>query len=158
MSFIKVLILSLLFVFGFQPTLYAAQNARTGQLGLGLILGAPTGISAKYWLDNTHAVDAALGLGGPSIHADYLWHRWDGVPQPEPQSGRLAIYWGLGARVEDEDKKKDIELAIRAVGGITYDFSRYPADLFLEVVPALVLSPDSDLEVDVGLGVRYYFK
>lgn len=143
----------ILFLCG-QATLYAAQNNRPGRFGLGLILGSPTGISAKYWLDKTHALDAALGFGDMSIHADYLWHRWDMLPQP--QSGKLATYWGLGAEVKD--KRKDTEFGVRAVGGIAYNFPRHPVDVFLEVVPVLELSPNAGIGVGAGLGVRYYFK
>ena len=43
-----------------QSAVYAAQGGR--RFGAGIILGAPTGLSAKYWLDKTRAVDGALGF------------------------------------------------------------------------------------------------
>jgi hypothetical protein len=36
---------------------------QSGKLGLGLRLGAPTGIDLKYWLCNKNALDFALGWG-----------------------------------------------------------------------------------------------
>ena len=136
-----------------QGTLSTAKNNESGRFGLGLILGSPTGISAKYWLDKSHALNAAIGFGDTFIHANYLWHRWDMIDQP--QKGRLATYWGLGARLRD--KSKDLEIGIRAVGGLSYDFARQPVDIFLEIVPVLELSPDLGIGVDIGLGARFFF-
>ncbi|TLU81721.1 MAG: hypothetical protein FDX21_08965 [Chlorobium sp.] len=53
-------------------------HARDG-VGLGIIVGEPTGASMKYWVDNTTAIDAALAFSlsdnNPfQFHADYLMH------------------------------------------------------------------------------------
>ena len=136
-----------------------AEANRPGTFGLGLILGDPTGVSAKYWLDKSHAIDAAIGFGNFSIHADYLWHKWDMFPQP--QSGKLAAYWGLGAEITDyrgdRYRDRDTEFGIRAMGGVAYHFPRDPVEVFLQVVPVLLFSHDSGINVDAGLGIRYYF-
>jgi hypothetical protein len=148
----KKILLAILFLSCYAP-LYAESNNRPDRLGAGLILGAPTGISVKYWVDATHAFDAALRFGDISVHADYLWHRWDKLPKP--RQGRLATYWGLGGRVKEEGK--DTYFGVRAVGGVAYDLPQHPVDLFLEVVPVLELLPDTRLDIDAALGVRYYF-
>ena len=49
-------------------------------LGIGVMVGEPTGVSVKKWLDATHAIDggAAWSIAGDdalSLHADYLFHR-----------------------------------------------------------------------------------
>src|SRR6056297_1658834 len=54
----------------------------TRNLGLGLMLGEPTGVSVKSWLGTKSAFDigAAWSLSGRNealhLHADYLYHRW----------------------------------------------------------------------------------
>ena len=149
----KKTLLLVLFL-SFQTTLCDAQVNRPGRFGLGLIFGLPTGISAKYWLDNTHAFDAALGFGDISVHADYLWHIWDLFPQP--QQGRLGAYWGLVAKVGDQ--WHNTKFGIRALGGIAYYFPRHPVEVFFEVVPVLDLSPGSRLRTYAGAGARYYFR
>ena len=65
------------------------------------------------------------------------------------------MYWGLGAKIKDN--KKDIELGVRAVGGVTYDFPHHPVDIFIEVIPVIELTPDAGLGIDAGVGIRYYF-
>jgi hypothetical protein len=123
------------------------------KLGLGLILGNPTGGSAKYWLSETQAFDAALGFSGDlEMHADYLWHAWNAFPQP-PQ-GKLGLYLGAGPRLELKD---DNEFGIRGVFGATYLVDKYPWDVFLEVVPVLRVTPGPSMGLDAALGGRYYF-
>jgi hypothetical protein len=93
--------ISLFVIFSFlviQTTVCYAQDSKPGWFGAGLIIGVPTGLTVKYWLDQTHAIGAALGLGNVSVHADYLWHRWNIFPKLK--SGRLGIYWGVGAKIK----------------------------------------------------------
>lgn len=128
-----------------------AQDGK--KLGLGLILGNPTGASAKYWLSDTHAFDAAVGFSGDlEFHADYLWHAWDAFPQPA--QGKLGLYLGAGPRLE---LKKDTEVGIRGVFGATYLVEKYPWDVFLEVVPVLRVAPGPSMGLDAAIGGRYYF-
>ena len=58
---------------------HTSSFAQSENFGLGAIIGKPTGISGKYWLNNENAIDAALGYSfennsSINIHADYLWH------------------------------------------------------------------------------------
>ena len=49
-----------------------AQKA--GDAGVGVILGAPTGITGKLWLDGTKAIDIGLGWHSElTVYGDYLW-------------------------------------------------------------------------------------
>ena len=56
----------------------ALARADGGPFGLGIILGDPSGLSAKLFLDGRHAVDFALDFSfrddAMYIHADYLLH------------------------------------------------------------------------------------
>ncbi len=40
--------------------LSSTASAKNGNFGLGVIIGEPTGISGKLWLNNKHAVDGAV--------------------------------------------------------------------------------------------------
>ena len=46
---------------------------------------------------------------------------------------------------------------IRVPLGVTYLFEEAPFDVFFELVPVLDLSPDVDLDINVAVGLRYYF-
>jgi hypothetical protein len=129
-----------------------AQKA--GDAGAGVILGAPTAVTGKLWLDGTRAVDIGLGWHSElTVYGDYLWHGWDILPQPE--KGKMPVYLGLGGQVRTYH---DAEFGIRAVAGIAYWLPNDPIELFLEIVPVFRLTPGTSVGMDAGVGLRYYFK
>ncbi|MCX5793040.1 MAG: hypothetical protein NTY45_12625 [Elusimicrobia bacterium] len=135
-----------------------AQNA--GDFGAGLILGNPTGATAKLWLDGSHALDAGLGFDSDVlIYGDYLWHSLRVFPQPT--EGKLPVYLGLGAQIGDS--QHDNNFGLRAVAGVAYLFPRNPLEIFFELVPVLHFSHDDHhyhdnrTDLNAGLGLRYYF-
>ncbi len=141
----------------------SAQGQSRG-FGLGLILGEPTGLSAKAWLDDQSALDfaAAWSLEGRNsfqLHADYLRHAF----VIDVNKGSLPLYYGIGARVlilEDRDRfddDDDVRLGLRIPLGITYLFDGAPLDIFLELVPVVELIPSTDVDLEGGVGIRYYF-
>jgi hypothetical protein len=124
-----------------------------GKLGLGLVVGNPFGPTIKYWMDSRTAIDVGVGFDeDPIFYADYLWHNWGLTRQPS--SGQLGFYAGVGPRFESIDHHDD-EFGIRVPFGMSYLFQRSPIELFGEIVPVFVLSPDTDTEVDAGVGVRF---
>ena len=138
------------------------------QLGVGVIVGEPTGLSVKYWLDENQAIDGALAWSfwdenGLQIHADYLWHNFDLLHVGET-SGQLPVYYGVGGRLkfkEDEgkgDHDHETVLSVRAPVGISYMFGRAPLEVFGEIVPVLDLTPDVELDLNVAVGLRFYIK
>jgi len=131
-------------------------TAQDHGFGMGIILGEPTGLSAKLWTSGDNAFDFAAawsfkGDGNLLLQADYVWHFFELMPVP---SGKLPLYIGLGARVVLAD---DPRFGIRIPIGIDYLFADAPIDVFLELVPILDLSPATDFGVGGGLGIRYWF-
>ena len=127
---------------------------KPGELGLGLVVGDPTGLTVKYWMNSINAFDVSLGFEGDfSLHGDYLWHGWKAFPQPS--SGRLAALVGVGAGVRDSGD--DTHLGIRVPIGANYLLEPHPIELFVELVPVMELTPDFKGNVDGGIGVRFYF-
>ena len=124
--------------------------------GLGIILGEPTGISAKKWLDDNSALDAAVAwsLVTPSsfhLHADYLYHNFNIF---NVKKGKLPLYFGIGFRIRigDEDR-----IGIRIPVGICYIFEQSPLDIFFELGPVLDLTPATRLRLTSSVGIRYFF-
>lgn len=135
----------------FMPT--ATFAAEAGSIGVGIILGDPTGISGKYWIDKDNAIDAAIGFDRFSVHADYLFHLWNIFPQTG--GGDFGGYFGPG--LVFKDKKHDNMVGVRFALGAVFEMDTYPVEFFAELVPVLELSPESDLNLDGGIGVRYFF-
>ena len=129
--------------------------------GLGVILGEPLGLSGKFWLTETIAIDGAAawsfaGDEGVQLHSDVLYHKFDLFNVKE---GKLPIYFGVGARikfvVDDDD---DNIFGIRVPVGINYIFAKAPLDIFFELVPVLDLSPNTKFRFNGAVGIRYFFQ
>jgi len=134
-----------------------AQAQESG-FGLGIILGEPTGLTAKKWLSTDTALDfaAAWSFGGEdsiTLHADFLQHKFNLI---KIESGSLPVYYGIGGRLKFD--KNDTRLAARIPIGLNYHFEGAVLDIFVEVVPRLELVPSTEFDIGAALGVRYFFK
>lgn len=132
-------------------------------VGLGIMLGEPTGISFKIWNRQTVAWDAGAAwsfVGGKyfQIHGDFLLHNFNLL---KVETGRMAFYYGAGARIKfgssDTTANSDTVLSLRVPIGLSYEFERTPVELFLEVVPMLDLVPSTEVQMAGAIGFRYYF-
>jgi hypothetical protein len=139
-----------------------ANGGNAGRFGAGIILGEPTGISLKYWLDDTLAFDGAIGASfnddGDNdssfyLHSDLLWHNFQLIPVSK---GRLPIYFGVGGLVRFRDDE-DNQVGVRVPVGLSYIFEDAPLDVFVEIAPAIDFAPDVRGEVTGGIGVRFWF-
>ena len=137
-------------------------------LGIGIIIGEPTGLSLKKWIGNDRAIDAGIAWSFSEneslhLHADYLFHRFDLLSGPDVK-GRLPLYFGLGARIKlkagDNGRGRnedDALVGVRVPLGISYLLADAPIDLFAEVVPILDIAPNTDFGLNAAIGVRFYF-
>ncbi len=131
------------------------KTAQRG-LGLGIILGEPTGVSMKTWLNNNNAIDGALAwsFGNEDafhLHFDYLVHKWNAI---RIDRNSIPFYYGIGGRFKFEN---DSRFGVRFPLGITLFVKEAPIDLFLEIVPILDLAPETDFDINAAIGARYYF-
>ena len=147
----RLLFLSLLIAASAAP----AWAGQSGKLGAGVILGVPFGASAKYWVDERYAAQAAMGVsdGNFVFSSDYLLHFDDVLPKR--RAGRLPLYAGVGIKVKSE---KPTFFGLRFIGGVSLFHSEKPLEFFAEVAPVLRLAPSEGAAFDGGVGLRYYFK
>jgi hypothetical protein len=178
--------LALALTFAVAPAATSVASAADRPFGLGLVIGEPTGLTAKLYLDR-FALQFGLGVvddldddpyddDGLMVHVDFLWHPAILARQP---AFTLPFYVGVGARLVDNDDyyrvgntvyvDNDTRFGVRVPFGILLDFNRVPLDLFYElavVIDLVELDDDYDgpYEDDVpdvglngGIGLRYYF-
>lgn len=142
------------------------RPADKGTLGVGIIVGEPTGICAKIYLAKDRALDIAAGSAfisnGLQIHGDYVFHPW--ILQ-DRDSFVLPVYLGPGLRVIDysggSTGSSHFAVGLRAVIGLLFDFKNAPLDAFLEVafVGEYDFKTGNGLGAafNAGFGIRYYF-
>ncbi|HMG23137.1 MAG TPA: hypothetical protein VK607_17495 [Kofleriaceae bacterium] len=147
------------------------RGSDKGNFGVGIILGEPTGITAKLYLRDDRAIQAAVGSafigGGLQIHADYLFHPY--ILQSRP-SYVLPFYIGPGVRLIDYTTGRDdangnsnsaFAFGPRGVVGLLFDFKNVPLDAFIEVAGVLEYEfrdgAGFGIKLNAGAGVRYYF-
>ena len=127
--------------------------------GLGVMIGEPTGISGKYWLNETNALDFSLAYSfvhdksAVSLHGDYLFH----LPHLIKSELNLPFYYGFGGRIHFNNKSKST-IGARGVAGIMWIPNSLPIDTFFEIAPVFNLFPETSLQLDLAIGCRYYFK
>lgn len=131
------------------PSLYA-QN-RPGNTEVGIIVGEPTGLSAKFWVTQNSAFDLGLawsfsGQGSMHIHSNYLIHN----PLDNPD---LSLYYGFGGRLLLQN---DPAIGARIPLGLQYNIPESRLSVFFELSPMLDLVPSTQFDVNGGLGLRYF--
>ena len=128
-----------------------------GKFGIGIIVGEPTGVSAKIWLGQRSAIDLAAAWSFADeealhLHGDYVKHFFDLI---DVSKGSLPLYVGIGGRVKFGEN--DDFIGVRIPVGLAYLFEGIPLDVFLEVVPLLDVAPDTEFTLNAAIGVRYFF-
>lgn len=150
--------------------------------GLGIMLGAPSGLSGKYYLSADTALDFGLGTiygyrdrRGFHIHGDFLWHPFS---LASADAFELPFYFGIGARLLNGSRCYDYDrgrcdyyyrdysaLGVRAPVGLSFDFNNIPLDIFVELALVVDFLLDHDeryddalyLDINGAFGIRYYF-
>jgi hypothetical protein len=142
-----------------------ARGMDKGTFGVGIIVGEPVGVTAKLYLTDDRAIQAAVGSafigGGLQLHGDYVFHPY--ILQSR-DSFVLPVYVGPGVRLIDYNTGRDqsaFALGVRGVAGLLFDFKAVPLDVFFEIAPVLEYKFSSgagfQLSLNVGAGIRYYF-
>jgi hypothetical protein len=155
-----------------RPAGRASSFTANKTFGLGLMLGAPSGLSGKYFIGPSTALDFGVGIiryccrgdrDGLHLHGDVLFHPVSLTSQP---AFELPLYFGVGARIWDFDDNEfdddGFALGVRAPIGIAFDFNNVPLDVFIEL--ALVVDfffnyrDEVDGDINGAIGVRYWFE
>ena len=174
--------LILLLTFQFTPKALAktravehtSSSASTGPFALGGVIGDPTAITGKYWLDTDRALDFGISFFEYNyvlIYGDYLFHFPGGFGQRNKFFSELTPYIGVGGLIASfsgdyyrngrgywrSDSRASLGLGVRAPFGVEWRPSRVPLGAFLELIPGIALVPGTDFFMQFGVGCRYYF-
>lgn len=125
----------------------------SGKVGVGVIIGSISGLNVRI-----------LGGGNTAVNFDVAWDSHDNLfiaadyiinnRKPIQSLNGFPIYYGLGLKASSSDY-----FGARFILGSNFrltDISRN-LELFLEIAPGIQLAPSTDPDLDLGLGLRYYF-
>lgn len=146
----KTLILSLLLF------LTGSLSARGKDIGIGLLFGNPTSLVVNYKIEEYHYINMGIGFEpfsntGLVLHADYL-HQDIGL---FPNVEYFNFYYGFGVRFSDETN--GLGVGARGVFGTYLKHVTLPLEIYMEAAPVFRLFPNTDLQLDWGVGFHYFF-
>ena len=132
-----------------------------GVFGVGVGLGAPTGVVGKLWLNQSAGMQFGVGgdlgrLGDVAGTFDFLQHFRPFSPEGG-YSVPLHAGIGLNASANAFELPGTVLVGPRLVGGFSVLIEDLPLDLFVEVAPTLYLIEEVTWSMDGQLGSRYYF-
>lgn len=145
-----------------------AQGPKSKSFGFGLMLGEPSGLTAKLWLNKENSLVFDLGasyFGSPRIQVDYLWH-FDTFSSPI-----LKLYAGPGVSLgfdgpsslwrksKDDDwyyRDNEMGLGVRVVAGLNIIPKNSPLEIFAEIGENIGIMPGFGAGFDAAVGLRFY--
>ena len=162
----KVILIILLLLIG-AGSAQARVNEPKYHYGLGVILGEPTGISGKYWLNDKEAYDLSVSFRFSSylyVSGAYLYHNYDFFKDAK-YARDTALYYGVGLRLIGDSEHRyrkhfredtyDTILGVRGTIGLSYFIPNQPFEIFAELSPILNVIPGANLDFSAGVGARF---
>ena len=137
------------------------QVSKSQPIGIGAVLGAPSGITAEFWRANHQSIDAGVAFGyfGYSmLYGDYLFH----YPYAF-KSSEFSPYFGPGLFVANSyygylyNSAYSVFIGLRLNAGVQWFPKGVPVGIFAEVGPGLALVPFGFPLMSGGVGARYFF-
>jgi hypothetical protein len=136
---------------------YASSDK--GRVGIGIVLGAPTGFSVKYWETPRVAWQGSIGgmfNGGVMIGADCLLHE-NAFRNPQvPFYYGPGVFFGSAGFGGPDYGHGKAALGIRAAFGVTFISRDYPFDAAVELGPSLLLTPTVGMGLQLSVAIRFY--
>jgi len=144
----KFLVLSFVLLL---PSVLFSQN----KLGVGVYLGAPTGITGKYLTSPFNSVDVLFAWRFNDAFFAQGHYNFNVSELGRYENGIFNFYAGPGLFFRASTKKDDA-FGVSGNFGINY-FLKRRYEFFFELSPKLGLFPGTDFDLTGGVGFRFYF-
>lgn len=149
-----------------------ANGPQGKDLGLGIVLGDPTGLTLKGWLGSDNAISGHLAYDFDAealgLYVDY--HFVFDAFNIRSSTIDLPLYVGIGGKLFawddncDEERNRgrcnddsDFALGVRIPVGLALLLKKAPLEFFAELAVGLRVFPSTDGDIDAALGARFYF-
>ena len=144
-------------------------DAPTG-LGIGVILGEPTGLSMIVRNQSAMATSAAMAWSVPEsklqLHGD-LQFKMVNIHDPNAPSMSFPLHTGIGLRLRlagnpgadnfTGPADLPVQIGVRMPLGLSLLPDDYPLDAFIELVPVIGIFPATNFDLDAAIGFRAFF-
>jgi hypothetical protein len=166
----KNIYLTVAALFLFSQAAFALESDKT--VGVGFMLGDPTGITANFWRDETHSIDAGFAYTFNTFlvgYSDYLWHFSSAFEGTDLSEDHVTPYIGAGLAlfISGDTGRHDgdyftqngdtVGLGVRVPLGLEWEPNKTSVAFYLELVPGIGVVPSTFGFLQGGVGVRYYF-
>ncbi|MBN1337272.1 MAG: hypothetical protein JXB39_15035 [Deltaproteobacteria bacterium] len=133
-----------------------------GPFGLGVALGAPTGLTGKIWMGDAMAVQFTVGgnLGDfKDVGASVDWVFEFRPINVEGNEYALPFHIGPGLKTDVNFQLPGgfLLLGPRLVAGVTVLVPTLPIDFHVEIAPTVYLIEQMGWDMEGQIGCRYYF-
>lgn len=148
-------------------TILPAEKYLGKEIGVGVMLGNPTGLTFKNWISRKGALAGGLAWDTGSekskfyIHMDYLNHQ--PIQSLSNRATHSSFYYGIGGRVKEVEEVQGTQknqVGIRVPLGLSF-YPGHTNEIFVEGAPVFELSKTANskkLGVEAVLGFRHFFK
>lgn len=155
----------------FHAATSAPSSSSQRNTGIGVILGEPTGLTAKFWQNHNNAIDLGLAFSFNSfvlIYSDYLFHFPKAFGNRTAFLRELRPYIGIGGEllISDTSNRTDgkyftsngssVGVGVRIPFGIEWLVASAPLGIFVELTPLIGIIPSTFGTLQGGIGARYY--
>ncbi len=128
--------------------------------GIGFVIGKPSGLVFNIFPDRSDNKSFNFTFSWKTssdryltIYADRLFYIQKVYEKKGYNAEKFDFFYGFGGGIFFDD---GTELSIRLPFGIKKDFGKI--DVFVQLTPFLRLIDETKGDVDIGFGVRYYFR
>lgn len=154
------------------PSVRASSVGQTRKVGVGVVLGQPSGVTVKYHLTAMHAFAAQIGIGwldGYHFRAnfDYNLH----ITVARTAEFDIPIYFGAGLSLfgwfeyhrwyfwggDEGQYRSQVGFGLRVPVGVSLNLNKVPLEAFGEIAGGFGFFPRLGGYLDGVVGVRYYF-
>lgn len=139
--------------------------------GAGIMIGSPSAITAKTYIDGRNSFDFGLSFFASEytlIYSDYLY-QFPGFIK-HPSMNRIVGYMGFGGVLVFSNSTRasnngllgtsagSMGIGLRIPFGISWAMRTVPLEFFGEIVPGLAILPSTSSIFEAGVGLRYFFR
>ncbi len=155
--------LSLLILFGLMTSVAHADGVAPRKFGLGLSLGEPLGVNARYYFADRFSGDLTVGYGFGEesfvIMPNALFHFRD-MLEIKGDSFSVVPYMGVGLKTGVDiagANDGDFVFAAKLPLGATLILEDGQIEIAAEFSPGIEFSPDTEFDPTGAIIVRYFF-